>query len=185
MTDRQRRQALICRILAGGPIASQEALVARLASVGVHTTQATLSRDLRDLGVLKGPDGYILPEATAEPARALPRVPEPDLRYDSLARVVSQYLVSVAGGVGQVVIHTNPGHAQLIALELDRFPPKGVLGTIAGDDTIFVAVASPERVASFVEELEEMAGLSHYRDMDGGDLDEQDLDQSDLEGASS
>lgn len=168
MTDRQRRQALICRLLAGGPIPSQEALVARLASLGVHTTQATLSRDFRDLGVLKGPEGYFLPES--EPARALPRPPEPDFRYDSLARVVSQYLVSVAGGVGQVVIHTNPGHAQLIALELDRFPPVGVLGTIAGDDTIFVAVESAERVGSFVEELEEMAGLSH--DRDAGDLEE-------------
>lgn len=178
MSDRARRHALITSILAQGPVPSQEALVGALAAHGVKTTQTTLSRDLRDLGVVKTPAGYVLPTA-------LVAQPEPTHTYDpgmpalangvtvltatgSLRRALAGHLLGVRPGVGMVVCKTAPGHAQVIALELDRTPPSGVIGTVGGDDTVFVAVDHPERVDTLVDELREMAGLGALETAGGG-----------------
>ena len=155
--ERDRRHRVIEQILAEGPVASQELLLAELARRGIKTTQATLSRDLRDLGVLKGPNGYMLPGAInggpADGSGLRPKTTRMEMGRASIARVLARYVNSVSKGVGQVVLRTNPGYANLVALELDRFPPAGVLGTIAGDDTIFVAVDTPERVDWLVEQF--------------------------------
>jgi transcriptional regulator of arginine metabolism len=68
-------------------------------------------------------------------------------------------LLAVRPGVGLVVCTTAPGHAQVIALELDRSPLAGVIGTVGGDDTVFVAVNHSERVASLADELRSLGGL--------------------------
>lgn len=150
--ERDRRHRAIEQILAEGPVAGQEMILAELARLGIKTTQATLSRDLRDLGVLKGPNGYMLP-GSLNGNGVRPKTTHMEIGRASIARVLARYVNSVARGVGQVVLRTNPGYAQLVALELDRFPPPGVVGTIAGDDTIFVAVDSPERVEWLVEQF--------------------------------
>ncbi|MGP1311121.1 MAG: hypothetical protein ACTS27_13075, partial [Phycisphaerales bacterium] len=134
-----------------------DALAAELARSGIEVTQATLSRDLRELGVLKGPAGYVLPggvqvEAVAEPTSAA------TIASEAVRRVVRRYVRTVRCGVGQVVIKTDPGHAQVVALELDRFPPAGVIGTVGGDDTIFVAVDDAARVRTLANELIQLAG---------------------------
>lgn len=157
MGERVKRQAVIAGLLAGGPVATQDALLAALAEAGVRTTQATLSRDLREMGVVKGAAGYVLPDAGSPRGWS----PVPGVASTgALERVLKAYLVSVAAGVGQVVCKTAPGHAQVVALELDRTPPAGVLGTVGGDDTVFVAVDSTDRVRTLHDELLGMAGLS-------------------------
>lgn len=160
--DRAKRHTLILELLSGGSIANQESLVAELAARGVKTTQATLSRDLRELGVLKGPEGYTLPGAVGGaigngmsigPGGSVGGV------WGGLERALRGHLLAAVPGVGMVVCKTAPGHAQVIALELDRTPPAGVIGTVGGDDTVFVAVDSSERVMSLTETLLELAGL--------------------------
>ena len=111
-------------------MASQEALAAALAAEGVSVTQATLSRDLRALGAVKGAEGYMLPGLAAVPAG------------DAEVRTaVRTWLTRAQVALNQVVLHTPAGGAQALALVLDRVQPGGLLGTIAGDDTVFVACA--------------------------------------------
>jgi transcriptional regulator of arginine metabolism len=149
MTGPARRQARIRDLLERGPVASQEQLQSLLAKDGLRATQATISRDLRELGVVKGPDGYVLP-SNQQRSRAGPA---------SLQRALAAYLVSAKAAGVLVVLKTGPGHAQVIALELDRLPPEGVLGTIAGDDTIFVAAESTKRAQELAADLREAARL--------------------------
>jgi len=136
-------------LLRARPVDSQERLQSLLAADGIRATQATISRDLRDLGVMKGADGYVLPSNEQ-------RVDRPSA---ALTRVVQSFLVSAKATGVLVVLRTGPGHAQVIALELDRQPPAGVLGTIAGDDSIFVAVESDTRAEDLAGELRSIAGL--------------------------
>jgi transcriptional regulator of arginine metabolism len=141
MSDRARRRSLIADLLSRQTVASQEKLAELLADRGVRTTQTTLSRDLREMAVVKGPEGYLLPESRTAPG---PR---------QLERTLQTYVTSVAAGGTIVVLKTGPGHSQIVGLEIDRAPPDGVLGTIAGDDTIFIATkseATAKRVATLI-----------------------------------
>ena len=147
MAGRARRQARLLDLLRAGPVESQDRLQALLAADGIQATQATISRDLRELGVLKGANGYVLPEGHERSEGA------------ALARALESFLVSAKAAGVLVVLRTGPGHAQVIALELDRTPPSGVLGTIAGDDTIFVATESDTRARDLADEMRAMAGL--------------------------
>jgi len=153
MSSVAQRQALIREILAAQPVPSQDRLGELLLARGVKATQATLSRDLRELGVVKGADGYQLPSAPARKRlRGLAAT-------GALERVVRQYVVGVEEALAMVVLRTGPGHAQVVALELDRTPPEGVAGTIAGDDTMFLAVKSESDRAAVAASMREMAGL--------------------------
>lgn len=176
--ERAARHAVIRGLLNSAPQPSQDAMVAALAEQGVRTTQATLSRDLRELGVVKTPDGYVLPDAVvvtpalpgAHASQPIARAPSglDGLRQTgSLTRALRNHLLGVRQGIGLVVCVTAPGHAQVIALELDRTPPEGVIGTVGGDDTVFVAVTDQGRVATLSCELLEAAGLL-VPAMDGG-----------------
>ncbi len=157
--SRSSRQALITEILATGPIGSQEELRVELANRGVEVTQATLSRDLRELGVVKGPAGYVLltgPWATASEPVSQPVSPI----AGALDRVLADYSRSAAQAGNLVVVKTGAGHAQVVAIELDRRPPPGVVGTVAGDDTIFIACAELSIAAAFVEHVKLIAGIN-------------------------
>jgi len=147
MSDRARRRSLIESVLSRGPVASQEKLAGLLADRGVRTTQTTLSRDLREMGVVKGPDGYVLPGSKTAPETR------------ERERALTTWVTSVTAGGTIVVLTTGPGHAQIVALEIDRAPPDGVLGTVAGDDTIFVATRSERTAKAVLAELREEAGL--------------------------
>ncbi len=148
--SKRARQNLIQSILAEGNIASQEELRQLLAARGVEVVQATLSRDLRELGVVKGAGGYMIP-GDGRPER---------LPGAGLARAVREYLVSASVAGNLVIVRTGPGRAQPVALELDLSPPPDVLGTVAGDDTIFIATASAAAGARLAASLSEMAGLT-------------------------
>ncbi len=125
--DPKLRRAQIRELIAARPIATQGELRAQLARRGYVVTQATLSRDLAQLGARRSaqPDGgtaYELPDAPA-------RLRLPDL------------VQSIDDNGTVVVIHTAPGAAQAVASSLDRAKPADILGTIAGDDAIFIAPA--------------------------------------------
>ena len=147
MRDRVRRRSLIASVLSGGAVASQEKLAGLLADRGVKTTQTTLSRDLREMGVVKGPDGYVRPES-----RTTPETRE-------MGRTLRAYVTGVTSGGTLVILTTGPGHAQIVALEIDRAPPEGALGTVAGDDTIFVAAKSERAAKRLAAKLRKEAEL--------------------------
>ncbi len=139
MPVKARRRQLILDVLQQ-PVPNQDRLAALLKERGVVVTQATLSRDLRDLNVFKGPSGYVLGQAGAEIGVGNPQIES----------AVKLYMLSAAAAGSLVVFRTRPGHASPLASEIDRSGITGVAGTIAGDDTIFVAVSSPARARSLV-----------------------------------
>jgi len=130
--DREQRRRRIVELVRSGPVQSQAALQERLAEEGCEVTQATLSRDLRDLGVVKAPDGYRL----GGPAPAL----------SDLERATRQWLLSATPAQNQVVLRTPPGCAQPLALALDGSGLEEIVGTLAGDDTVLVV--TPDRPAA-------------------------------------
>lgn len=147
MDEQHRRRELIIDLLGRGPVESQERLSETLSRQGVKATQATISRDLREIGAVKGPDGYVLPAA------------QPSGIELGLERALKGFVKGVDRGATLVVLRTGPGHAALVALELDRSPPNGVIGTIAGDDTIFIATRSERAAVQLLHRLRTLGGL--------------------------
>jgi transcriptional regulator of arginine metabolism len=147
-TTRVGRQARIVRILSSAPVRSQSELAALLADDGIDVTQATLSRDLEELGAVKlrGADGgvgvYIVPEVSGGTAR--------------LSRLLSELLVSTDSSANLAVLRTPPGAADYLASALDRAALPYVVGTIAGDDTVFVAAREPMTGAELASTLESL-----------------------------
>lgn len=135
----ERRRDLM-RILQEGRAPSQQAIVERLRALGHDVTQATVSRDLKELGAVKLRSGgalvYRLPDQ-------VPRSPGGDLLARGLRRTLDEFAVDVRPAGSLVVIATAPGHAAAVARAIDLAPPEGVVGTVAGDDTIFVATPDP------------------------------------------
>lgn len=151
-TDRARRIRLIGDLLSEGGVQSQEQLRELLLDHGVDATQATLSRDLRELGVVKGPGGYALPGEVRIAVATRDRERE-------LERSVSMLLLNAQPAASLAVLHTAPGHAQPLAVALDACRPEGVVGVLAGDDTVFLACQTVDAARSVVRSLRETAGL--------------------------
>lgn len=128
-TRRRERLEVIRELLEGGRIASQEALVRRLARRGFEATQSSVSRDLRDLRAVKIDGVYALEK----------RVPRAPAGTREALRDAGLRGAAAAGG-NLLVLHTDPGAASRVALALDSARWPEVIGTVAGDDTVFVAV---------------------------------------------
>src|SRR5713101_6820905 len=139
------RQGQILKILAGEPVASQDELRRRLAHLRLRVTQATLSRDLRELKLVKTAEGY-RPLAAAEEAPPLP----------PLARALREFLLDVRPAQNLLVLKTPPGGAQPLAAAVDAEHWKEVAGTLAGDDTILVITPSRTARAAIQKRIEEM-----------------------------
>jgi transcriptional regulator of arginine metabolism len=154
-TTRVGRQARIVRILSSAPVRSQSELAALLADDGIDVTQATLSRDLEELGAVKlrGADGgvgvYIVPE-DGSPVRGVSG------GTARLSRLLSELLVSTDSSANLAVLRTPPGAADYLASALDRAALPYVVGTIAGDDTVFVAAREPMTGAELASTLESL-----------------------------
>ncbi len=133
-------------LLRKGPVWSQEELAATLARAGERVTQATVSRDLAAIGAVRGPEGYRLPESLGEPLGVAGR-------QEELHGVVRRHVVSAVAAHAMVVVRTAPGHAQMVASAFDRWPPEGIEGTVAGDDTIFLAATGPKVAEQVAKEL--------------------------------
>jgi transcriptional regulator of arginine metabolism len=139
-----QRQRALTELLRSSLLASQEELAERLVAAGYAATQATVSRDLDQLGAVKlrkdGRTGYALPASggTAGPG---------------LAAVVRDWVRSIVTAGDLVVIKTPPGSAHLVGVALDQAELDDVVGTICGDDTIFIATPGPARAAALTERL--------------------------------
>ncbi len=144
-----RRQSLIRKLVAGDGLRTHVELQDRLRDAGIEATQPTLSRDLRELGILRGPDGYQLPSTEATPPSAEAR----------LTAAIRRELVGVDVGGTLVVLHTPSGHGNALAIEIDAGQLDGALGTIAGDDTIFIAARSDAAAQRIAKKLRAIANI--------------------------
>lgn len=154
MASKAQRQHRIGELLGHQQVGSQADLVELLAEQGVEVNQATVSRDLEELGAIKvrvpgGDTVYAIPE--------LPR--EQVAPVDHLRRVLSDWVVEADRSGDLVVVGTPPGSAHVVASAMDRNGMAGVLGTVAGDDTILV-IARSRKGAAVLADLSELAGLS-------------------------
>jgi transcriptional regulator of arginine metabolism len=148
-----QRQHRIARLLEEQVISSQVQLVELLATEGMVLTQATVSRDLEELGAVKvripgGQMAYAIPELAKD--RVAPE--------EVLKKVLGEYLVEVTHSANLAVLRTPPGSAHVVASALDRAGLSEVLGTVAGDDTVLV-VCPPERGQKVSARLARLAGI--------------------------
>ena len=152
--SRQRRHLLITDLLQGNSIRNQHDLRDRLATLGMGVTQATLSRDLRAMGVIKTPDGYRIADDNDTSPHA--RHGDTDLRTD----LITDFVISITVAGQMVVIKTGPGRAQAVAYEVDLNPPEAAVGTVAGDDTLFICTPSRAMGARLGAELSRALNIS-------------------------
>lgn len=135
MTDaRVRRQKAIADLIRAEPLGSQEEVTARLGAVGFSVTQATVSRDLDQMGAVKVKRGGALSYALPD------QVGANDWAAARLRRILQEWVLSIEAAGNLLVIKTPPGSAHLVGLALDQARLDEVAGTISGDDTLFVAV---------------------------------------------
>ncbi|MEW6152557.1 MAG: arginine repressor [Actinomycetota bacterium] len=149
-----QRQHRVARILEQHPVTSQGQVVELLAAEGVVATQATVSRDLEELGAVKArlPGGdlvYVIPEQARDR-------PAPE---DHLKRVMGDWVVEVSHSLNLVVLRTPPGSAHVVGSALDRAGLAEILGTVAGDDTVFVVATERAGGAAVARRLSTLAGL--------------------------
>lgn len=157
-TARQRR---IAQLLEDAQVTSQTALVDLLADAGVEVNQATVSRDLDELGAIKvrvpgGETAYAIPELAFDQVST----------DDHLRRVLSDWLASLNRSGDLVVLRTPPGCAHVVASAIDRSGARDIVGTVAGDDTLLV-IAREGVGRDVAARLAELAGL----DIDSPDID--------------
>ena len=154
-TSRAARQQRIVEILASTPVRSQTELLDHLATDGIEVTQATLSRDLVDVGAERVRVGknlvYAVPGEGGD--RTVRAAPDGEERVTRLQARCHELLVSAEHSANLVILRTPPGAANFLASALDHAGLEGVLGTIAGDDTIMVVTAGAERSAAIVDRL--------------------------------
>lgn len=141
-----RRQALILELLGRGPVRNQEQLRRGLKVLGVVATQATLSRDIKDLGLVK---------RASDGAYQQPAVPGPPsgASVTGLSRAVTEFVTGVDRVQQLVVLRTGPGQAHAAAIAIDRAQLGEVVGTIAGDDTILVIARDAARARALEARL--------------------------------
>jgi transcriptional regulator of arginine metabolism len=150
-----QRQHRVARLLENNAISSQAQLVTLLAEEGVEATQTTVSRDLEELGAVKvrvrgGETVYALPELPVHQV-----APE-----DHLRRVLGEWVVEVDHSANVVVLRTPPGSAHVVASAIDRSGLVGVVGTVAGDDTVLVVAAEEIGGAQMADRVRHIAGVS-------------------------
>jgi transcriptional regulator of arginine metabolism len=139
------RQQLIVELAHEGPLPNQQELCKVLARRGYPVTQATLSRDINELGLVRSAEGYTLPngDASAEPAPAV-------------SRLVREFVREVRRAQNLLVIKTTSGSAQPVALAVDAEGWDEVVGTVAGDDTVLIITPDNKNARRLQTRLEEM-----------------------------
>lgn len=136
------RHEQILRLIRSQSLFTQEELARRLREGGVEATQVTLSRDIRELGLVKTTDGY----------RELHR----ETQHAQIASLAGEFVRDIRQALNQVVLRTAPGHASSVAVALDSESWRDVLGTIAGDDTILVICSDADAAGKVAGRLREM-----------------------------
>ena len=160
--DAMRRREEILLIVRQTAVHSQDELLAALRKRGFSVTQPTLSRDLRELGLVKTPNGYMSPEALAPVANIAAFAPR-ESREHRFEQLVRDNVVSAEAAMNLVVIKTPVAAAQPVASAIDSAQIEDALGTIGGDDTIFICFRTPTAAAAFARRVHEIAGLKPAR----------------------
>jgi transcriptional regulator of arginine metabolism len=154
LATKAHRQHRIAKLLAEHAVTSQTQLSDLLAGEGITATQATVSRDLEDLGAIKVrvPGG--------ETVYAIPELPRAQLApEDHLRRVLGEWAVDVVSSGNLAVVRTPPGSAHVVASALDRAGLPEMIGTVAGDDTLVVIAEESIGGAKLATLLRDLAGL--------------------------
>ena len=154
MASKRQRQHVVTQLLADNFVSSQEQLIALLKTEGIEATQATVSRDLDELGsvtvrVSGGTMVYAIPELPSEH----------HVHEDHLRRVLGEWVVGVGVSRNIVMLKTPPGSAHVVASALDRAGLETVLGTVAGDDTVMVVASESCEGSMLAESLSQLSGL--------------------------
>ena len=145
-----RRQSAILDVVAHEAVRSQEQLRHRLVSLGFDVTQATLSRDIKELGLLKrSSDGAYQPSGVDAVAGGSV--------LDALGRAAADYLLNIEAVQQLVVLKTGTGEAQILAVAIDRARLPDVAGTLAGDDTVLIIARDPKGAQAVVKQLRDFA----------------------------
>ncbi|MDE3104851.1 MAG: ArgR family transcriptional regulator [Acidobacteriota bacterium] len=145
---KQQRHAAIRDLLAKAPVTSQDDLRRKLAERGFHVTQATLSRDIHELRLSKGPSGYALPGSGEDGADSLPGIRE----------VLRSFGLEIRQAKNLLVLITATGSAQPVAAGIDYEDWPDVVGTIAGDDTVLLICPDDARAQDVKARIEEYIG---------------------------
>jgi len=149
-----QRQHRVARIIEQRAVTSQAQVVELLAAEGVVATQATVSRDLEELGAVK------VRRANGESFYAIPEQPKDRVApEDHLRRVMGEWVVEVAHSANIIVLRTPPGSAHVVGSAIDRAGLAGVLGTVAGDDTLLVVVSERSGGQKVARKMSSLAGL--------------------------
>ena len=154
MTDtRARRLRALAELIRLDALASQEEVTDRLGALGFEVTQATVSRDLEQLGAVKVKRGGVV-------SYALPnQIGATDWGAGRLERIVREFVVSIEAAGPLIVLKTPPGSAHLVASAIDHAQLPDIAGTVSGDDTMFVAVRDGSDLRTLIARFERMMGL--------------------------
>ena len=141
------RHKAILDLLDDGPVESQEALQTILERKGIEVGQATLSRDIRELKLVKGPDGYRRATDASVADGVLP----------SVMQLAHQFVLEIRQAQNMLVVKTTVGSAQPVAAALDASHWPEVVGTIAGDDTVLVIATDKKRASVLAKKIKDLA----------------------------
>jgi transcriptional regulator of arginine metabolism len=136
--NKSYRQGQILKLLRSKNLHTQEELARALRTIGIPATQVTLSRDIRELGLVKTPDGYVLAAEAATNGA-------------DIETVVREFVLDIRIAQNLLVLRTPPGHANSVGVELDKANWPEIAGTIAGDDTVLV-IAPDTKTAALLRE---------------------------------
>lgn len=146
--QKRYRQGQILKIVTGHAVANQDELRRQLGHLGLRVTQATLSRDLRELRLVKTADGY-------RPLTTVAAAAEETAPLPTLARALKEFLLDIRPAQNMLVLKTPPGGAQPLAAAVDAEHWKEIAGTLAGDDTVLLITTSTKARASIQKRMEE------------------------------
>jgi len=146
-----KRQRAILSLIAARPVRSQDELAMLLELQGYEVTQATISRDIKELGLMKVP----LKGATGGQFKYVEPSVGPSFS-SRLHRVVAELVLSVRGSVNQIVLRTPPGGAMMLASAIDSAGWAEVIGTLGGDDTVLVICEKAEAMPMVMQHFEDM-----------------------------
>ena len=146
---REARRTAIVRLLRSSPVRRQQELVRLLKREGHAVTQSSVSRDLRELGVLKHSEGYVLPDNAEIAARTQDK-------FSAVAQFVREVRTA---GPSITIVKTTIGSAGSVAAAIDKAGWTEVAGTVSGDDTIFIATADARAQARVLDQLRDAFGV--------------------------
>jgi transcriptional regulator of arginine metabolism len=153
MTDtRTRRLRILAELIRSGAFVSQEELTEKLKELGFAVTQATISRDLEQLGAVKVKRGGVLSYALPD------QIGTADWSAGRLERILREFAVSIEAAGQLIILKTPPGSAHLVASAIDHAQLPEIAGTVSGDDTMFVAIREGVAASALIKRFQQMMG---------------------------